>query len=65
MQDMIDYLPEKCGICEEVLEEKKARKKPEFSEERRRRLAHRERKLNEYLLSPAEPTFASIVVSHE
>ena len=51
MQDMIDYLQEKCGILEETLEEETSREQPEFSEERKRRLAYRGRKLNEYLLS--------------
>ena len=51
MQDMIDYLLEKCDVLEEMLEEETGREQPEFSEERKRRLAYRGRKLNEYLLS--------------
>ena len=58
MQDMTDYLLEKCDVLEEVLEEKTGKPQPEFSESQKRRLAYRGRKLNEYLLSVVEPTFA-------
>ena len=56
--DQIDYLREKVDVLEEVLEEKTGKSQPEFSESQKRRLAHRGRKLNEYLLSVVEPTFA-------
>jgi len=58
MQDQIDYLREKVEILEEVLEEKTGKSQPEFSEQQKKRLAQRGRKLNEYLLSVVEPTFA-------
>ena len=58
LQDQIDYLQEKCDVLEEVLEEKTGKPQPEFSESQKRRLAYRGKKLNEYLLSVVEPTFA-------
>lgn len=58
MQDQIDYLREKVEILEEVLEEKTGKSQPEFSALQKKRLAQRGRKLNEYLLSVVEPTFA-------
>lgn len=58
MQDQIDYLREKVDVLEEVLEEKTGKQQPELSEAQKKRLAYRGRKLNEYLLSVVEPTFA-------
>ena len=58
LQDQIDYLREKVDVLEEVLKEKTGRSQPEFSESQKRRLAYRGKKLNEYLLSAVEPTFA-------
>lgn len=58
LQDQIDYLREKVDVLEEVLEEKTGKSQPEFSESQKRRLAYRGKKLNEYLLSVVEPTFA-------
>jgi hypothetical protein len=58
LQDQLDYLQEKVKILEEVLEDKTGQEQPEFSEDQKRRLAHRGRKLNEYLLATVEGTFA-------
>jgi len=58
LQDQIDYLQEKVSILEEIIEEETGKTQPVFSEEQKRRLAYRGRKLNEYLLSVVEPTFA-------
>ena len=58
LQDQIYYLQEKVSILEEIIEEETGKPQPVFSEEQKRRLAHRGRKLNEYLLSVIEPTFA-------
>ena len=58
LQDQIDYLREKVGILEEIIETETGREQPVFSEDQKRRLAHRGRKLNKYLLSVIEQTYA-------
>ena len=58
LQDQIDYLREKVGILEEIIEAETGREQPVFSEDQKRRLAHRGRKLNKYLLSVIEQTYA-------
>jgi len=58
LQDQIDYLQEKVDILEEIIESETGKEQPVFSENQKRRLAHRGRKLNNYLLSIVEQTFA-------
>ena len=58
MQDQIDYLQEKVGILEEIIEVETGKERPEYSDEQKKRLAYRGRKLNEYLLSVVEQTYA-------
>ena len=58
LQDQIDYLQEKVGILEEIIEAETGKEQPVFSEDQKRRLAHRGRKLNKYLLSVVEQTYA-------
>ena len=53
-----DYLLEKVSILEELLETATGRKQPEFTNEQKRRLAHRGKELNEYLLGAIEHTYA-------
>ena len=58
MQDQIDYLMEFIDIQGEILEEKTGSRQPELSVEQKKRLAHRGKKLNEFLLGQIENTFA-------
>ncbi len=58
MQDQIDYLLEKVDILEEIATEQNDGKRPEFSELQKKRLAHRGKKLNEFLLGQVERVFA-------
>ena len=58
MQDQIDYLMEFIEIQGEILEEKTGRRQPELSEDQKKRLAHRGKKLNAFLLGQIEHTFA-------
>ena len=50
MQDQIDYLMEFIGIHGEILEEKTGHRQPELSDDWKKRLAHRGKKLNQFLL---------------
>ena len=54
MQDQIDYLMEFIAIQGEILEEKTGSCQPELSIEQKKRLAHRGKKLNEFLLGQSE-----------
>ncbi|MDD2710296.1 MAG: hypothetical protein PHV34_20120 [Verrucomicrobiae bacterium] len=47
MQDQIDYLQEKVGILEEIIEVETGKERPEYSDEQKKRLAYRGRKLND------------------
>ena len=58
LQDQIDYLQKKVSILEEIIEDETGKEQPLFSEDQKRRLAYRGRKLNEDLLSSIEQTFA-------
>ena len=60
MQDQIDYLMEFIEIQGEILEEKTGRRQPELSEDQKKRLAHRGKKLNAFLLGQIEHTFALV-----
>ena len=62
MQDQIDYLMEFIEIQGEILEEKTGSRQPELSIEQKKRLAHRGKKLNEFLLGQIENTFAPSTV---
>ena len=62
MQDQIDYLMEFIDIQGEILEEKTGSRQPELSVEQKKRLAHRGKKLNEFLLGQIEHTFAPSTV---
>ena len=62
MQDQIDYLMEFIDILDEILEEKIGQRQPELSVEQKKRLAHRGKKLNEFLLGQIENTFAPSTV---
>ena len=62
MQDQIDYLMEFIDILDEILEEKIEQRQPELSVEQKKRLAHRGKKLNEFLLGQIENTFAPSTV---
>ena len=62
MQDQIDYLMEFIDIQGEILEEKTGSHQPELSIEQKKRLAHRGKKLNEFLLGQIENTFAPSTV---
>ena len=62
MQDQIEYLMEFIDIQGEILEEKTGSRQPELSVEQKKRLAHRGKKLNEFLLGQIEHTFASSTV---
>ena len=62
MQDQIDYLMEFIDIQGEILEEKTGSRQPELSVEQKKRLAHRGKKLNEFLLGQIENTFAPSTV---
>ena len=62
MQDQIDYLMEFIDIQGEILEEKTGSRQPELSIEQKKRLAHRGKKLNEFLLGQIENTFAPSTV---
>ena len=59
MQDQIDYLMEFIEIQGEILEEKTGHRQPELSDDQKKRLAHRGKKLNQFLLGqvymPSEP----------
>ncbi len=58
MQDQIEYLLEKVDILEEIATEQNDGKRPEFTELQKKRLAHRGKKLNEFLLGQIERGFA-------
>lgn len=58
MQVQIEYLLEKVDILEEIVTEQNAGKRPELSEIQKKRLAHRGKKLNEFLLGQVERGFA-------
>ena len=62
MQDQIDYLMEFIDIQGEILEEKTGSRQPELSIEQKKRLAHRGKRLNEFLLGQIENTFAPSTV---
>ncbi len=57
-QDQIEYLLEKVDILEEIATEQNNGKHPEFTELQKKRLAHRGKKLNEFLLGQVERVFA-------
>ena len=50
MQDQIEYLMEFIDIQGEILEEKTGSRQPELTIEQKKRLAHRGKKLNAFLL---------------
>ena len=58
MQDQIEYLMEFIDIQCEILEEKTGSRQPELSAEQKKRLAHRGKKLNAFLLGQIDHTFA-------
>ena len=58
MQNQIDYLMEFISIQNEIIEEKTGSRQPELTVEQKKRLAHRGKKLNEFLLGQIENTFA-------
>ena len=62
MQDQIDYLMEFIVIQGEIIEELTGSHQPELSVEQKKRLAHRGKKLNEFLLGQIENTFAPSTV---
>ena len=62
MQEQIEYLMEFIDIQGEILEEKTGSRQPELSIEQKKRLAHRGKKLNEFLLGQIENTFAPSTV---
>lgn len=59
LQDQVEYLFEKTAILEEIATEENGGKVPVYSEEQKKRLAYRGRKLNKFLLETVEPTFAA------
>lgn len=58
MQNQIEYLMEFIDIQGEILEEKTGSRQPELTVEQKKRLAHRGKKLNAFLLGQIEHTFA-------
>ena len=58
MQDQIDYLMEFIEIQGEILEEKTGHRQPELSDDQKKRLAHRGKKLNQFLLGQVAQCFA-------
>lgn len=58
MQDKIDYLMEFINIQGGIIEEKNGCRQPELTIDQKKRLAHRGKKLNEFLLGQIETTFA-------
>lgn len=62
MQDQIEYLMEFIAIQGEIIEELTGSRQPELSVEQKKRLAHRGKKLNEFLLGQIENTFAPSTV---
>lgn len=58
MQDQIDYLMEFVDIQGEILEEKTGHRHPELSDDQKKRLAHRGKKLNQFLLGQVAQCFA-------
>ena len=58
MQDQIDYLMEFIDIQGEILEEKTGRRQPELSDDQKKRLAHRGKKLNQFLIGQVAQCFA-------
>ena len=58
MQDQIDYLMEFIDIQGEILEEKTGHRQPELSDDQKKRLAHRGKKLNQFLLGQVAQCFA-------
>ena len=61
-QDQIDYLMEFIDIQGKILEKKTGSRQPKLSVEQKKRLAHRGKELNEFLLGPMEHTFAPSTV---
>lgn len=49
LQDQIDYLMEFIAVQGEIIEQATGYKQPKLSEEQKRRLAHRGKKLNEFI----------------
>ena len=62
LQDQIEYLMEFIDIQGEILEEKTGKRQPKLSEDPKKRLAHRGKKLNVFLLGQIEHTFAPSTV---
>ena len=58
MQDQIEYLMEFIDIQGKILEEQTGCRLPEFTIGQKKRLTHRGKKLNEFLLGQIEHTFA-------
>ena len=58
MQDQIEYLMEFIEIQGEILEEKTGHRQPELSDDQKKRLAHRGKKLNQFLLGQVAQCFA-------
>ena len=65
MQDQIDYLMEFIDIQREILEETIGHRQPELSEDQKKRLAHRGRKLNQFLLGQVAQCFAPKTIHKE
>ena len=58
LQDQIDYLMEFISVQGEIIEQTTGRRQPELSDEQKRRLANRGKKLNEYLLGEVSQCFS-------
>ena len=58
MQDQIDYLMEFIAVQGEIIEQATGHKQPKLSEEQKRRLAHRGKRLNEFLLGQVSQCFS-------
>ena len=58
MQEQIDYLMEFIAVQGEIIEQTTGCRQPELSEEQKRRLAYRGKKLNEFLLGQISQYFS-------
>ena len=58
LQDQIEYLMEFIAVQGEIIEQTTGRKQPELSDEQKRRLANRGKKLNEFLLGQISQCFS-------
>lgn len=59
MQEQIDYLMEFIAVQGEIIEQTTGCRQPELSEEQKRRLAYRGKKLNEFMLGQISQFFST------